>query len=277
MIQFRLAVALPGLDAGGLLALAPEVEALGLDELWYGDPTGTTSFDATYVITALGGVTAVTRRIRLGAFVELDRSSGALWLAEDLGTLDQASDGRLTLGVGAPRDDAAAAHDLLRRALTAWTGWTVGGTSVPVTPAPAQPFLPRVLASDWGEEAADELGAGLVTGPGDAAPGGTRLRRVLRTVEVDGDDVHAHLAGDVAGGLRTWRETAAAAGADSVLFVLHSADPELLRRSLNVLARVVMPVLRCADFQVDTVSESAWRWQEELTEFHELPPAPAPA
>jgi hypothetical protein len=56
-----------------------------------------------------------------------------------------------------------------------------------------------------------------------------------------------------------------------MLCVLRTSDEKLLRRSLDVLARVVRPVMRCADFQVEEVAASSWRWLERLTEFHELP------
>ncbi|MEE9253790.1 MAG: LLM class flavin-dependent oxidoreductase, partial [Pseudomonadales bacterium] len=91
-----------------LIALARDAEELGFDSVWVSEHL----FHAGYVaerlgnrpyhepLTILTAVAAVTERLRLGTSVLILPWHHPVRLAKTLASLDDLSDGRLTLGVG---------------------------------------------------------------------------------------------------------------------------------------------------------------------------------
>jgi alkanesulfonate monooxygenase SsuD/methylene tetrahydromethanopterin reductase-like flavin-dependent oxidoreductase (luciferase family) len=82
-----------------LLGLAEQAEQLGFDAIWAGDgPLARPRHDALVMLTALA---ARTDRVVLGTGVLLGALRPALLLAQATSTLDQISEGRFVLGLGA--------------------------------------------------------------------------------------------------------------------------------------------------------------------------------
>ncbi len=80
----------------GCLARA---DALGYDSLWVQEQI-ITSYGILEPVTLLTYAAALTSRVRLGTSVLLPVIRNPLQLAKSLATLDQLSEGRLTVGVG---------------------------------------------------------------------------------------------------------------------------------------------------------------------------------
>jgi alkanesulfonate monooxygenase SsuD/methylene tetrahydromethanopterin reductase-like flavin-dependent oxidoreductase (luciferase family) len=85
--------------AGPLLALGEQAEQLGFEAIWAGDgPLARPRHDALLMLTALA---ARTERVTLATGVLLGALRPALLLAQAAATLDQISEGRFVLGLGA--------------------------------------------------------------------------------------------------------------------------------------------------------------------------------
>ncbi len=92
-----------------LVAMAREAEAVGFDSLWYGDhllyrdgPEPTGPWEAW---TTLAGLAEATERIALGPLVAATAFHSPAMLAKMAATVDEISDGRLILGIGAGWND----------------------------------------------------------------------------------------------------------------------------------------------------------------------------
>ncbi len=137
-----LSVCLPGAPASVIVGAARLAESHNVN-LWVGDPAaGAPNSDDSYVMTAAAGVAAVTSYIRIGVFLTLAGSATPLRLAEDIGVVDQASRGRLELGLVVSGEEASwesSAGQLLR----AWQEWPAGARTVAASPRPAQAWMPR--------------------------------------------------------------------------------------------------------------------------------------
>jgi probable F420-dependent oxidoreductase len=84
-------------SAAGWRDLAVKVEALGFDALYVADHVGV----AVSPFVALAAAAAVTSTLRLGTYVVNCGVRDPLSIASDAATLDQLSDGRVVLGLGA--------------------------------------------------------------------------------------------------------------------------------------------------------------------------------
>ncbi len=89
-------------EVAPMLALAEQAEALGYDSIWVGDSI--TARPRHEPLTLLAAVAARTRRVQLGTAVLLPALRNPVVLAHQLATLDQISEGRLILGIGAATD-----------------------------------------------------------------------------------------------------------------------------------------------------------------------------
>ncbi len=89
-------------DAQPLLALAEQAEGLGYDSIWIGDSV--LARPRHEPLTMLAAVAGRTKRVQLGTAVLLPALRNPVLLAHQAATLDQASDGRLVLGVGIATD-----------------------------------------------------------------------------------------------------------------------------------------------------------------------------
>jgi len=85
-----------------MLALAERAEALGYDSVWVGDSV--LARPRHEPLTLLAAVAGRTRRVALGTAVLLPALRNPVLLAHQVATLDQASEGRLILGVGIATD-----------------------------------------------------------------------------------------------------------------------------------------------------------------------------
>ena len=95
----------PGRTLGDMRAAARHVEELGLESAWIVDQlvagTGAPFLDSTVVLATAA---AVTSRIRLGFGVMIVPLHPVVWVAKQVASLQQASDDRVILGVGAGGD-----------------------------------------------------------------------------------------------------------------------------------------------------------------------------
>lgn len=96
-------------DARDLLVFARTVESLGFASLWASDSL--TARPRVEPLTILAAVVAVTERIQLGTAALTGALRHPLLAAHTLATLDQLSNGRLTLGLGAGFPYAASAAE----------------------------------------------------------------------------------------------------------------------------------------------------------------------
>ena len=93
-------------ETGGILELADIAEDVGLDSVWIGDSLlAKPRHDPLALLAAIAGRTS---RITIGAAVLLPMLRNPVLLAQQAATIDQISEGRLILGVGASRDTPAA-------------------------------------------------------------------------------------------------------------------------------------------------------------------------
>ena len=89
-------------EVAPMLALAERAEALGFDSIWVGDSI--TARPRHEPLTLLAAVAARTKRVELGTAVLLPALRNPVVLAHQLATLDQISEGRVILGIGAASD-----------------------------------------------------------------------------------------------------------------------------------------------------------------------------
>lgn len=143
--------------AAPLLRLAEKAEDLGFDSVWIGDSV--TARPRHEPLTLLAAVAGRTKRVDLGTAVLLPALRNPVLLAHQAATLDQASEGRLILGVGIATDVPNIRAEFqacgvpfekrvgtmlegLRLARALWSGepvdwdgrWKLGGQTVGPTP-----------------------------------------------------------------------------------------------------------------------------------------------
>ena len=142
----------PLTQPGTVRALARGAEGAGLDSVWVGDRVvGEAAVDP---IGTLQLAAAATSRIRLGTAVLAGSWYPPLLLARALATLDQASGGRVTVGLGIGRSAAdSAAVGVARRYL-----------------GDRFEELLDVLDAAWGDDPAAHTGARVRFGPTAIAP-----------------------------------------------------------------------------------------------------------
>ena len=200
-------------EAASLLRLAEKAEALGFDSVWVGDSVlARPRHDA---LTLLSGVAGRTRKVGLGTAVLVTVLRNPILLAQQIATLDQVSEGRVILGVGAGIDAPNVRAEFeavgvpfekrfgrmlegIRLARALWSGqpvdwdgrWQVRkGTLAPV---PFQPGGPPV----WGggsapaslTRAAKHLDGWFPTGPADPVRWGEKWDDVKRQATAAGRD-----------------------------------------------------------------------------------------
>jgi probable F420-dependent oxidoreductase len=184
------------------LELVRLAEALGFDSAWVSEHHGASDGYFPSLLVVLGAFAEATSRIRLGTGVVLTPLHDPLRLAEDAATVDQLSDGRLTLGLGSAwREEefrmfgvpfserkrrTIETIEILRRA---WTGerFSFEGEifrydRVRVTPPPAQPNGPPILLGghvDAVLRRAGEIADGYITDAEDVE----HVRRAVRLME----------------------------------------------------------------------------------------------
>jgi hypothetical protein len=263
-------VNIPGADAGLLARAAQLADSTNLD-IWLGDPRSQgANSDDSYISTAAGAAAAVTSHCRIGLFLSLRGSGTPLRLAEDIGVVDQASSGRLEVGLVAPTSARQEWEDDARALLHAWHHWPIhDGCSVAALPGPAQPWFPRLVVGDaFGE--AERLSAGVLL----FASEETRTssldgpeRRIALGVELAGS-VRAWLADDVLGTMVELRAKADRLGAHDIVVVLADPDPAHLFDELQLLGVVVGTSVRCPAHKVEFLALDTWRWLHELTHLH---------
>jgi alkanesulfonate monooxygenase SsuD/methylene tetrahydromethanopterin reductase-like flavin-dependent oxidoreductase (luciferase family) len=130
-----------------LVDWARAAEARGFSSLATIDRIAFPSYESLISLTAAG---AVTERIGLLTNVLLEPTRNPVLLAKEAASVDQISEGRLTLGLGVggrPDDFEAAGRSFedrgkrmdrdLELMVSAWRGEAVAGSPHPVTPAPA--------------------------------------------------------------------------------------------------------------------------------------------
>lgn len=157
-----------GVTKDDQIAIAKGAEELGYDQVWVAEAYGS---DA---VSVLGYMAAVTERIGLGAAIMQIPARSAAMTAMSAATLDQLSNGRFTLGLGASgpqvsegwhgvrfgrqldrtRDYVNVVRMALRRQRVEYEGETLTlplpdgpGRSLKLTIGPAQEHLPIVLAA----------------------------------------------------------------------------------------------------------------------------------
>jgi len=267
----RLSLAVPGATTADLLRIAPLAEHWNLAGLWVGAPgRGAPNAADSYVTSSAAALTAVTRDIRLGLFLRLEREKQVVRLAEDVAVIDQASGGRVELAF-VPSGDAwlPRAAALLR----SWTSWEVPGSdeTVPVIPGPAQPVVPRAVVDD--AAGADALAGGRIIRAGSTAvaPGGPSLVPVRTIVAIEPD---------IAAGVRSWlssgalervselRAAARDAGAQEIMLVVPATLDE---GDIRALGTVVVPALRAADRDLRAIATDAWVWLTDKEHLHAPP------
>lgn len=89
-------------EAAPLLRLAEKAEGLGFDSVWAGDSL--LARPRHEPLTLLAGVAGRTRRVNIGTAVLVVPMRNPVLMAHQIATLDQVSDGRVLLGVGAGID-----------------------------------------------------------------------------------------------------------------------------------------------------------------------------
>jgi hypothetical protein len=271
----QLSACIPGAPASLVLGAARLAESHDVN-LWIGDPAaGGPQADDSYVLTAAAGVAAVTSHIRIGVFLCLTGSATPLRLAEDVGVVDQASRGRLELGL-MPTGDAKGWQASARQLLGAWQEWPAGNRTVAASPRPAQAWMPRlVVGGARTAEIATSLAGGVLTFDGDGGlrpDAGLGLRRVVLAVtpELGPDGVEGWLADDVLGTVRSLRAAVDRTQADEVLVILPVAAARVAR-DVQALGVVLGPSLRCSAHHVELLAPDSWNWLTRLGHLHHPP------
>lgn len=268
MSGVRVSLAVPGATAADVVTMAKLAERWNLASIWIGDPAGKSEHSAdSYVTATAGAVSAATTFVRIGVFLGLGSAKQVVRLAEDLGVLDQASNGRVEVAFVPPGEARETWLGAVAGLLGAYHAWQVPGSEevLPVIPGPAQPELPRLVVDDVA--AADALRAGrLVSAPPADSPGLVGPRTMLRRPLTS--PVREWLAEDPLGAILELRDAARAARARDLLLV---ADGSPSEDDMEVIGTVVVPGVRCADRDVRAITNDAWNWTTTKRHLHTAP------
>src|SRR3989442_3266018 len=90
-------------ETAPLLTMAERAEAAGFDSVWIGDSL--IARPRHEPLTLMAAIAGRTRRVRLGTGVLLPALRNPVVLADIVGTIDRAAEGRLILGVGFAADN----------------------------------------------------------------------------------------------------------------------------------------------------------------------------
>lgn len=164
---------LPAIGENSKLVQAMAADELGYHCLWLSEQHfgAVGRYAPSSAIVLAAAIAACTTRIRIGFSALPIQLHSPVRLAEDIGTLDVLSGGRIDLGIGPATDPAATAfgHDpqagpalgqALDTVLAQWAGpASVNGVEYQVGPAPAQrPHPPVYLSSASSEQVAFAAG-----------------------------------------------------------------------------------------------------------------------
>jgi len=103
-VDFALFSPQAGLNWSGLLSRAEQLEKLGYHSLWLVDhmwSPGMPDLDHVECLSAMSALAARTQKLRLGTLVICNSYRNPALLAKSLSTIDQISNGRLEVGLGA--------------------------------------------------------------------------------------------------------------------------------------------------------------------------------
>jgi alkanesulfonate monooxygenase SsuD/methylene tetrahydromethanopterin reductase-like flavin-dependent oxidoreductase (luciferase family) len=183
----------PGATGGQLLEWARRAESAGFSTL---ATIGAVSYPGYEELTVLAAAGAVTRRIRLMTNILIAPVRSTAELAKQAASVDQLSNGRLTLGLGIGwratdyeltdrdfRDRGRRFDQQLRDLQRAWAGEPLADGTRPVGPRPVQrPGVPLILGgeTDAGVRRSVQFGSGWTAGglPPDAVrPMAEKVRR----------------------------------------------------------------------------------------------------
>jgi alkanesulfonate monooxygenase SsuD/methylene tetrahydromethanopterin reductase-like flavin-dependent oxidoreductase (luciferase family) len=192
---------IPGTPGRLLVRWAGRAEELGFSTLATIDRIAYPSYESLVALAAAG---AITERIGLLTNILLAPTRNPVLLAKEAASVDQLSDGRLTLGlaVGSRRDDFVASErgyedrghrfeqdlELLHGA---WRGELVGGCPKPPTPRPVAGQVP-ILMGGTADAVIDRVvrwGAGWTAGgsaPDQVAPFAERVRAAWKDAGREG-------------------------------------------------------------------------------------------
>ena len=252
----RLSIGIEGGGAREYLELAAAAEREAVDGIWIGDINRTNDFRGDSFRTMIAAaVAAATRSVRIGCVLTFADAESTLRLAEDVAMIDQGSGGRLEL-LFATRDAASEAQ--AARLLSAWRGWaTSDGRSLPVTPRPAQPELPRLVAANgFDDETAARLAAGVMARaqelPDVAAP---RARLERRVVAFEVGSARALIAGGVIDAVARIRDVADRWETDEVAIWLKATPAHTLADEVVIVSRIIGPGVAGGDAQWEMLAE----------------------
>jgi alkanesulfonate monooxygenase SsuD/methylene tetrahydromethanopterin reductase-like flavin-dependent oxidoreductase (luciferase family) len=266
----RVGLVVPGATASEMQGLGRLADHWNITTLWIGDPDGRADNRLdSYVTAAAAAVAAVTSHVRLGLFLSLRVEKQLLRLAEDVAVLDQASGGRVELGLVPPGSDLDGWTDGAARLLRAWNAWQIADSDevVPVVPGPLQPVIPRLVVG--GGPAANALAGGRMVQSGAAAdPSPVPMRTVMR-VPLD-EAVAQWRADDVVQRVLDLRSDARQVGAQEVVFVLTTVPT---KTDVKIIGTVLVTALRAADRDAASVAGDAWSWLHQRAHLHAPPGA----
>jgi alkanesulfonate monooxygenase SsuD/methylene tetrahydromethanopterin reductase-like flavin-dependent oxidoreductase (luciferase family) len=282
----RLSVCIPGASSQEVTNSARLAEIFNVD-IWVGDPhrrDHRPHGDDSYVMATAAAVAAVTSHIRIGVFLTLDGSAQPIRIAEDIGVVDQAAQGRIELGLVAPNGDSdlPSWETSARAMLNAWHHWpTSSGRTVATTPGPAQPWVPRLVAGPPSVAVtADRLRGGVVlfdSDIGGVPPTGgdndadTIARRTVLAVHAPAA-VRDWLATDPMDVVASLRAVVDRAGAHEVMMILPAGEGgERLVDDMEALGVVVGTGLRCSAHHAPYLVPDAYRWLTQRRDLHHAP------
>lgn len=183
---------IPGTSGADLLEWARRAERAGFSSL---ASIGAVSYPSYEALTVFAAAGAVTERIRFVTNVLIAPTRSAAELAKQAATVDQITNGRLTLGLGVGwreadyevtgrsfDDRGARFEQQLRDMQTAWAGEALSEDTRPVSPPPVQqPGIPLLIGgtTEAAIRRAVEFGQGWTAGgmpPDDVAAFAERVR-----------------------------------------------------------------------------------------------------
>lgn len=172
----KVGLGLPLTSPQNMLEWARAADMTAMSTIGFGDRL---TYHNAEMLIMLAAAAAVTERIRIQTELLILPLRNTAWAAKQLATLDQLSQGRLTVGIGAgsrPDDFDAAGADLagrgrrLDRQLDELTRWWRGEAGqpgcTPVGPLPLQPGGPQLLLGGFSKAAVARLsrvGDGFIT------------------------------------------------------------------------------------------------------------------